>query len=143
MLAGRFARAVMFAGATLAGCDQGGGKPTEPSVAKPVGPPGVHGWVTDNHGTPLVGVQLMMQGPAQYNAMSDHHGRYRFEDITAGDYKLTINYNGRSPDGEYANGNAEQTVHVRADEKVDVTLAVTYQQPAMPYGAPPRRHRLV
>jgi len=99
--------------------------------------------VFDEHGNAVVNANLTLQGAATYRALSDHRGRYRFEDIIAGDYDLVINFSGAGPSGEYGNGALQKKVTVRGDEMVDLTMAIDYQQPAMPYGAPPRRHRIV
>jgi hypothetical protein len=150
--AGRLARAVVFAGATLAACDQGKGatdravdKPTDPQVAKqPVAEPRVHGTITDDAGGPLVGAQVSLNGPAVYTAVSDHKGRYAFDDIATGQYKLIVGYMGMRG-GEWAIGNAEHEVHVASGAEVrqDVSVHVQREAPAMPYGAPPARRRVV
>ena len=141
--AGRFARAVMFAGTAIAGCDQGKGATQDhPVTTTPTATPSARGTITDVHGVPIVGATVTLFGATTYSALSDHHGRYRFDDIPAGNYKMTVGADQNGADG-FSAGYTEQSLNVRGDEHVDVTLTLQYQQPAMPYGAPPRRHRVV
>jgi protocatechuate 3,4-dioxygenase beta subunit len=137
---------MVFAGATLAGCDQGVGHSDKPVAKEPAHAPRLHGTITDETGAPVVGAQLTLTGPAPYNTVSDHRGRYRFDEIAAGEYKLTSGYNAWSETrGEQATGYAEKTLIASAtdDGRADVKLELRYQVPAMPYGAPPARRRVV
>lgn len=147
--AGRLARAAVFAGASLAACDQGGGKQAEHSEVKaPTSAPRVHGVVTDQKGAPLVGVQVTLQShmtPKTYSLITDHRGRYSFDEIEAGSYLAGFTYSSYTADRQ-VNGNDTKQLVVQDTSDILLDIRLTTQdmaQQGMPYGAPPARRRVV
>jgi hypothetical protein len=141
--AGRFARAALFAGAALAGCDKGGDKKDDKTGAlEPVPVPRVHGLVTEDDGGPLVGATVTLEGSKYYTSMTDHRGRYTFDQIEPGTYKMQILFNGVGKQGP-ATGVTQSTITVAAaaDHRHDAKVALAYNPVPMPYGAPPARRR--
>jgi hypothetical protein len=142
--AGRFARAALFASASLAACDQG--KAGDPTHAKePARSPRIHGMVVDQSGTPVVGAMVrIVQGPRDYQATTNHAGRYALDELEPGEYSLNVSFSAPTPSGGRSGFDTKQvTVVAGQDQKLDLTLQIMDQSPAMPYGAPPRRSRLV
>ncbi len=150
MLAGRLSRAVLFASATLVGCDQGA-KPVAPAsgsaaIKAPTTTWRLHGVVKDSQGTPLAGATLHMtlegqptiEQPAPITAIADAKGRYQVEGATAGRYNVSISWSGDR-------GNAYTSEIVAVVIGTDHTWNATMDPsvPAMPYGAPPSRRRVV
>jgi len=142
--AGRFARAALFASASLAACDQGNAG-DQTHAKDPLRAPRIHGTVVDQSGAPVVGAMVQIaQGSRNYQATTNHAGRYALDELEPGDYTLNVSYAGPSPDGERRGFDTKQiTVVAGADQKMDLTLQIMDQPAAMPYGAPPRRARRV
>lgn len=142
--AGRFARAALFASASLAACDQGkAGDRTRAN--EPVRAPRVHGTVVDQGGAPVVGAMVeIRQAQRNYQATTNHAGRYALDELEPGDYSMTVSFSESTSGGGRAGADSRQlTVAAGQDQKIDLRLQIMDQAPAMPYGAPPRRNRRV
>jgi hypothetical protein len=145
--AGRFARAAVFAGAALGGCDQG--KVAEPApertpVKQPRTASRVHGTVVDQSGAPLVETTVGL-ATAQHNltTRTDKLGRYVFESVEPGEYSISFNYYAPGDAGEKRGHDTRQvSVSAGFDQRVDARLEVSEMPVAMPYGAPPARRRI-
>jgi len=160
---GRFSRAAVFAGATLAGCWTGKGDapvapvehrdtpidqphtdvPKDPTVVRTPGT--IEGIVTNQAtGLPIAGAVIELQSHAtnkSRSAVTDGNGHYAFLDVEPGDYDLI---GMRSNNPRRAPQQSALTVGDGAQLHRDLKL---YIQPVsnipMPYGAPPARRRVV
>ncbi len=56
----------------------------------------VFGWVKDSDGELRGGVELRLNGQESKNTRTDYRGRYRFEHVPVGTYRLTVSYLGAS-----------------------------------------------
>lgn len=148
--AGRFARAAVFAGAALAGCDQGK-LPDKAPVEEPKEQPKparasrVYGVVVDEMGASLVGVGVSLNGDAQtYTTKTDDRGRFEVVSVVPGTYRAEFMYAAVDM-GMQRNGLDQREIVIAAGaaQRLEITLNVASHPVAMPYGAPPARRRLV
>jgi len=160
---GRFSRAAVFAGATLAGCWTGKGDapvapvehrdtPIDPQHADvPKDPasghtPGtIEGIVTNQAtGLPIAGTTIELQSHAtnkSRTAVTDGNGHYAFLDVEPGDYDLI---GMRSNNPRRAPQQTALTVGEGAQVHRDLVVFVPQASNIpMPYGAPPARRRVV
>jgi hypothetical protein len=147
MRAGRFARAALFAGAALAGCDRGK-RPDEPGTNEPVRVPRVHGTVVDHQaGAPTVGANVTLSTATKsLTAKTDARGRYELEELEPNDYTLHVGYYAPTSRGDVEKrGYTAKQVKVTAgsDQRVDAKLEINEMHMSAPYGAPPARGRVV
>lgn len=149
MLAGRLSRAMLFASATLVSCDQGA-KPVATEGSAAIKAPSttwkLHGVVKDSQGQPLRGARVSMfleeqpqTEPASFTATADAQGRYQVEGAIIGRYNVTFEWAGNAGNAFYKSPLV--TFLSTSDKSLDATLDPSL--PAMPYGAPPARRRVV
>lgn len=136
----------MFAGAALAGCDQGK-LPDKPTVeeSKPARESRVYGVIIDVTGAPLAGVSVSLKGDAQtYTTKTDDRGRFEVASVAPGTYRAEFMYAAVDM-GVQKNGldQRELVIVAGADKRLEIGLNVESQPVAMPYGAPPARRRRV
>ena len=155
MLAGRLSRAMLFASATLVSCDQGA-KPNAESgsgsaaIKAPSTTWKLRGVVKDSQGRPLGGasIHLVLEGQptqpaASFNAVADAQGRYQVEGATAGRYNVSFSWSDSSASSYRGNAYTSEmlTLVIGSDQSLNATMDPSV--PAMPYGAPPARRRVV
>jgi hypothetical protein len=148
-LPGRFSRAAVFAGATLAGCWTSS-PPTETTTTTTVATPDanhgrIEGQLRDPEGD-LPGAQRVTLTPInsgpdmkEHVATTNEQGNFVFDNIPVGDYRLSAST---------SNGVAAQMITVRAGTQHRIVDAPAmhvrqHRLPNMPYGAPPARYRIV
>lgn len=150
MRAGRFARAAVFAGASLAGCDQGAKPaPREPVPAVKAPPEEkltasrIVGTVRDTGGAPLAGAMVWID--QEHIAHTDGQGHFVLENLPPGSYHFGASWQEAVAGASQRRGNHSQFVELREPRelRIDVKLEIQDMPVAMPYGAPPRRYRMV
>jgi 5-hydroxyisourate hydrolase-like protein (transthyretin family) len=170
-LPGRFSRAAVFAGATLAGCWTGGDEPRttpiehhdhdaskqtdkhdkhdkrEAEVTGEHRPSRIEGTLTDTvSGQPAASIEIHLVNTAtraERTAFTTSDGRYTFDNVEPGSYTLTWGTNNPRQN--------RSVMHTTVTEGARITLNLTIAFPRqnnnsnipMPYGAPPARYRIV
>ncbi|HEX5061199.1 MAG TPA: carboxypeptidase-like regulatory domain-containing protein [Kofleriaceae bacterium] len=151
---GRFSRAAVFAGATLAGaCWTGSTTPRETPIehkqveSKPsVPPPGTIRGVVHNAdgGAPLPGVTVTVQKPdgSPVYATTNAKGEYEFKNLPPGQYAVMFQSGNPNETPQGTPVTLESDAGATADVFIDLTIP-DRAPCCKPYGAPPARRRIV
>jgi hypothetical protein len=154
---GRLSRAAVFAG--LAGC----GAPSTPATqvdrtkqvdqtkqvedtyaAKPAAGMGtLRGSVRDHRGTFIPNFTVTLGNDPPRTAITDAQGFFTFEDLPAGSYELSWPISGSRQGSDSRVVEVKVDAVIRADIQFWPPPSYDPNSPAMPYGAPPARRRIV
>ena len=139
-LIGRMSRAAVFASA-VSGCWTGTSSPPPPQVESQPATGVVMGVMLHavDRG-PLRGIEVKLtRAGVETRAVTDAQGRYRLDGLAPGEYTLSWFANlGSDPVAR-----KKVWVHSGATVNIDLTANYERQPMAAPYGAPPRRRRVV